>query len=111
MINRVRVEIYNSKYVIATPEDEEYVQKLARELDEQIRNLMESSDRVTLNDALVLSALNYVDAFYKSEQSADHMRSQLTDYLEEAARAKIELDEARREIDELKKMIDKMLKD
>lgn len=106
MINRVRVEIYNSKYVIATPEEEEYVQKLARDLDEQIRRLMDSSDRVTLNDALVLSALNYVDAFYKSEASADHMRSQLTDYLEEAARAKIELDEARRQIENLKKLIE-----
>ncbi len=106
MINRVRIEVGASKYVIATPEKEEYVQQLAQELNSQISQLMESNDRMSLNDALVLCALNYVDAYKKSEASADHMRSQLTDYLEDAAKARIELDEARREIDRLSRRLD-----
>lgn len=105
MISRVRVEIYNSKYTIATPESEEHVQKLAKDLDTQIKQFVESNERATLNDALVLIAMNYADSYYKSEQGADHMRAQLTDYLEEAARAKLELEEAKKQIEHLEKRL------
>lgn len=106
MINRVRVEVYGSRYTIATPETEGYVQDLADTLNEQIKNLLDGNPKLSFNDALVLCSINYIDAFKKSEQAADHMRGQLTDYLEDAARARIELDEARREMDKLKRRLE-----
>ncbi len=106
MNNRVRVEVGNSKYVISTQEDEAYVLSLAKELDSGVRQLMEGNDRVTLNDALVLCALNYIDMYHKSERSTDHMRSQLTEYLEDASRARVELDEVKRELAALKEKND-----
>lgn len=84
-MNRVRIEVYGSRYVISTPEDESYVRGLAKSLDEQLRSLLENNSGLTLNDALVLCAINFEDAYKKSEASADHMRGQLTDYLEDAA--------------------------
>ena len=101
MINRVKVEINGAKYIIATPEKESSVHELAKDLDNQVKQLLQSSERISLNDALVLCALNYADAYKKSEDSSDHMRNQLTDYLEDASKARNELDEAKREIDRL----------
>ena len=49
---------------------------------------------------------NFEDAYKKSEASADHMRGQLTDYLEDAARARIELEESKREIERLTRQLE-----
>lgn len=102
MINRVKIRVLENTYTIATPESERYVQQLAAELDTQVRQLMDVDAKLSPNAALILCAMGYADSFHKSEQSADHMRSQLTDYLEDAAKARSELDEARREIEKLR---------
>ena len=98
MVNKVRIEIAGSRYVIATPEGEERVLSLGREIDAQVRQLMDGNDRVSLNDALVLCCLNYANAYKKSEES--------TDYLEDATLARIELDETKRENERLKRRLE-----
>ena len=97
MVNKVRIEIAGSRYVIATPEGEERVLSLGREIDAQVRQLMDGNDRVSLN---------YANAYKKSEESADNMRTQLTDYLEDATLARIELDETKRENERLKRRLE-----
>ena len=101
-VNKVKIEINGARYSIATREDPEYVQKLAFEVDEQLKGLMENSPGMTLNDALVLTCLNFVDLYRKSEENADHIRRQLTEYIEDAARTRIALDDATRELERLK---------
>ena len=101
MINRIKIRVLAAAYTIASPESEEYVQALAAELDAQARALMDVDAKLSPNAALILCAMGYADSFHKSEQSADHMRSQLTGYLEDAAKARAEVVEARREIEKL----------
>lgn len=48
----------------------------------------------------------YANAYKKSEESADNMRTQLTDYLEDATLARIELDETKRENERLKRRLE-----
>ena len=67
---------------------------------------MDSSPNVTLTDAYFLALLSYADLYEKSEQNADHIRSQLTEYLEDSTRAKLEIDQYKRENERLKKEID-----
>ncbi len=110
MINKVRIEIGGSTYMISTAEPEEYVTKLAFEVDEQIRDMQEKNQNLSINEALVLCALSYIDSYKKSEQSCDNMRSQVTEYLEDAARTRIELDEARREVDRLSRELTSLKK-
>lgn len=104
-INRVRIDINGSKYLISTGESEEYVKSLALELDDQLRGLMQKNGNMSFNDALIICALGYVDSYKKSEQNADNLRTQITEYLEDAARARIEVDEAKREINRLEKAL------
>ncbi len=110
MTNRVKIEILGAEYTIATPEEEEYVRRLAREIDAQVSQLLDSDSKLSPNAALILTALSYADSFYKSEQSADHMRSQLSDYLEDAARARIELDDAKREMEKMRRQLELLTK-
>jgi len=102
MINRVKIEILGATYTVATPEEEEYVRALASEIDSQMKQLTDADPKLTPNAALVLCAMGYADMFHKSEQAADNMRAQITDYLDDASKARAELDDARREIARLK---------
>lgn len=102
MLNRIKIEIMGSQYTIASSEDEKYVLKLGSELDNQVRALIEASPKLSLNSALVLCALSYSDALKKSEESADHIRNQLAEYLDESTQCRMELEEAKREIERLK---------
>ncbi len=106
MKNRVRIEINGSKYTIHTDEEEKYVYTLAAEVNQDIKDLMSRAEGVSLDEALIIAALSYLDSYHKSEQSADHVRTQLTEYLEEAATARIELDEAKREIERLRRFLE-----
>lgn len=103
--NKVRIEIYGAKYVISTTEDPRYVRELAVEIEEKVKNFMETNPSAARADAYMIILLGYVDLYKKSEENTDNIRSQLTQYLEDAARARIEADEYKREIEKLKREI------
>lgn len=103
--NKVRIEIYGVKFVINSTESPDYVKDIARQIDEQIRAFMKGHPRSSLSDAYLITLLDYADRLKKSEENADHLRGQLSSYLDEAARAHIETDEYKREIDKLKREI------
>ena len=103
--NKVRIEICGAKYVISTTEDPRYVRELAVEIEEKVKNFMEKNPSAARADAYMIILLGYVDLYKKSEENTDNIRSQLTQYLEDAARARIEADEYKREIEKLKREI------
>ena len=99
--NKIRVEICGSRYVVSSNESPEYVKRLVNTIEN-----MDSGPSVTLNDAYFLALLSYADLYEKSELNADHIRSQLTEYLEDSTKAKLEVDEYRRENEKLRREID-----
>lgn len=101
IINRVRVEIGTGRYTISTNEPEEYVLELARGINEKLEEVMGANGTLSQSDALILCLLDYADGKKKSEQGADHIRDQLTGYLEDNAKQRIELDELRSELKKL----------
>ena len=103
--NKVRVEICGSRYVVSSNEPVEYVKRLTNTIENKVKTIMDSSPSVTLNDAYFLTTLNYADMYEKSEQNADHIRSQLTEYLEDSTKAKLEVDELRKENERLRREI------
>lgn len=105
-INRVRIEIYGAKFIITSKKDEKYVREMGAQVDGNVRELMDSAQNITFNEALALTALNYLDAYKEAEQNSDHLRGQINSYLEDAGRARIEADEAKREISRLKRELE-----
>lgn len=106
--SKVRLNICGSSYVVATSESEDYMQNLADRLNLDMNELMASSNSVSITTAAVMTALNYRDELEKASGSADNMRRQIKDYLEDAASAKMAAEEMRRENASLKRRIEEL---
>ena len=104
-LTKVRLQIAGSNYVISTTDSESYVHELAERLDKDMKDILESAPSASVTQAAVLAALDYLDELQKSTGSVDNMRRQIKDYLEDASRARMEVDVARREIERLNREI------
>ena len=100
--SKVRLNICGSSYVVNTSESEDYMQNLADRLNLDMNELMASSNSVSITTAAVMTALNYRDELEKASGSADNMRRQIKDYLEDARRENASL---KRRIDELERRL------
>ena len=89
MVNKVRVNIAGTPYAIATTDPEKYIQSLAKKLDEDITKLLDANENLSVTKAAVFCAMDYLDEYRKSTGSAENMRSQIQDYIADAARAKL----------------------
>ena len=97
MVNKVRVTIAGAPYAIATTDTESYITSLAKKLDEDITKLLDDNGNLSLSKAAVFCAMDYLDEYRKSAGSAENMRSQIQDYIADAAKAKLAEDKARAE--------------
>ena len=97
MVNKVRVTIAGAPYAIATTDTESYITSLAKKLDEDITKLLDDNGNLSLSKAAVFCAMDYLDEYRKSTGSAENMRSQIQDYIADAAKAKLAEDKVRAE--------------
>ena len=97
MVNKVRVTIAGAPYAIATTDTESYITSLAKKLDEDITKLLDDNGNLSLSKAVVFCAMDYLDEYRKSAGSAENMRSQIQDYIADAAKAKLAEDKVRAE--------------
>lgn len=97
MKNKVTVSIAGQEYTMVAVEDDSYVRRCAGHVDTQVREVMEGG-RLSRADAAVLAAMNIADQYFKEQEAGENLRRQLKEGLEEAARLKLELSEAKREI-------------
>lgn len=65
--------------------------------------MLTANPSASVTTAAVMTALGYLDELKKSTSGADNMRAQIKDYLEDAAKAKLELEEERREVERLRR--------
>ncbi len=117
--NKVKFNVCGSDYIINCEDSEEYIQMLAERLDSEMKEFLKHTPSSSITTAAVLTALSYLDDLQKTNSGADNMRSQIKEYLEDAAAAKqaseqarqdlyqanLQLDKAFTEIDRLKKEI------
>ena len=101
---RLSIQISGNKYPITTVEEPAYVEALGREMDQMVRQIMGGTP-ASVTEALVLLCLHYLDASKKAESTADNLRSQIAEYLEEASKARTEAIAARRELGILEAMV------
>ena len=106
--NRVKLTICGANYVIVSEDEESYMQELGTRLDEDMNELMTKNQAISVTGAAVLKALDYLDELRKATMSADNMRGQVRDYLEDAAKARRATQEAQQEIARLRRQIEQM---
>ena len=100
---KIKLYIAGVEYSIIAEDDVKYVQELGRDLDRALTKIMTESPRLSTTQAAVLCALDYADAAAKATLTADRLRDQIKDYLDDASSAKSKADWARHETDNLKK--------
>lgn len=97
MKKRVTVSIAGGEYRLIGAEDEEYTRKVAAHVDAKINEVLNAAN-VSIIEAAVLAGVNITDEYYKALETADNLRNQLKDYLEDSGRMKAELSELKREL-------------
>ncbi len=110
-MTKVRLDICGGDYVVSTNDDEAYLLELATKLDADMREIMTASPSASVTTAAVLTALSYLDEYQKGQTTAENMRAQIKDYLEDAARSKMELEDVKRELNRTKRELSGNKKD
>ena len=105
MQNKVKVTICGKEYALQTDESPSYLMGLAKRLDKQITDMVNSSDNISVQAAAVFIALSSLDEANKSTESIDNIRTQIKDYVDDAGRARMERDEAIKELELLRARI------
>ena len=103
--NKVNLRICGNSYTIVTEDDPEYVEELGEIIDEEMKQISQENPVLSMTQCAVLVALDRADACKKATASSDNLRAQIKDYLEDSARARMEVDVARREIERLNREI------
>lgn len=102
-MEKVKIIIAGVPYTIATDNNPEYTENLAKEIEVKINSVMSAGSFVSPTQATVLTLLEYADEVNKLTENAETMKQQLKEYLTDAAQAKSERDMLRRELAKLKK--------
>ncbi len=97
MKNRVSVTIAGQEYALVATEEQRYMERVAAHVDTELRQILKES-KTSMVDGAILSALNIADQYFKEVEASENLRRQLKEYLEESAKMKLELSEAKREI-------------
>ena len=102
-VNKVKLTICGTDYLVTTEEAPGYMQELGAQLDARIRNIMNNNDRTSLVMATVMTALMQADEAKKAAQSADNLRKQLKSFFDDSNRTRVEAENLRREIAQLRR--------
>lgn len=102
-MEKIKLMIAGEEYNISTDDDLDYVAQLGQELDKKISSLMRDNARISITQAAIVTALEYADAAKKSEITSENLRAQIQDYLEDAARARTDVEITKRELERVSK--------
>lgn len=95
-------------YSILAEDDPRYVQLLGKELDGKMAGILKVNSRLSVTQAAVLAALDYADESKKATTTADRLREQIKDYLDDASNAKSKADLARHDSEKYKKEVESL---
>ena len=95
IMNKVKVTICGADYYLTTDEPVGTVQDAAARIDADMRNLLNADGRLSVLKAAVLVALNSATEICKAEQTADNLRGQMLQYLDDNARLRRENEQLR----------------
>lgn len=100
--NKVSITVRNQKYTVISSETPEDIKALGDIVDKKVSSIMAPGSRLSLNEALVLTALDLANEAKEQEKTVMKLRSEMAGYLEDVEKVMIERDKLKRELDKLK---------
>ncbi|MDE5946047.1 MAG: cell division protein ZapA [Oscillospiraceae bacterium] len=105
MLNEVKVIICGKEYKLKTAETPNYIYALARSLESKINAMIESGAGISPYSASIMVSLSLMDDINKANEHLDGIRNEAKAYVDEAGKARIDLEAANKEIEVLKSKI------
>lgn len=108
MLNEVKVIICGKEYKLKTAETPNYIYNLARSLETKINDMIESGNGISPYSASIMVSLGLMDDINKANEHLDSLRDEAKNYVDEAGKARIELESSNKEIEVLKSKIEQL---
>lgn len=81
----------------------EHLETVAEYIDKKISEIViASGGKLTMQDVSILAAINVADDYFKSDETANNLRAQIKQYIDDASSAEFENNRLRAEISRLK---------
>ena len=103
--NKVTVSIAGKEYTVLSSETAEHIKNVGRYLDKKISEIAYSNSQLTVQNSIILAAINITDEYFKSLEAADNLRQQIGQYIEDVSKDRSELISLRAENAPLKEQL------
>lgn len=100
--NKIKLTICNMPCSLISDDTEDYVLSVGKEVEKAIEDITRQSDRASTTMAAIITALNFCDSSHKANETADHLRAQVKDYVEELETARKREQELTTELEALR---------
>lgn len=94
--NKIKIRLFGQELYITSADSEEYVLGIGAQVEAHILKIQETSPGMSTAMAAIFAAMDYCDDATKAKETADNLRAQLKDYLDDFTHARAALQEARR---------------
>ena len=81
--NKISISVAGFEFVVTTDEEREYTLALARAVDEKIRGVLKSNDKLSVSMAAILCCMDLCDENEKNKASCARLRDEIRLYLEQ----------------------------
>ena len=95
MKEKIYVEINGIKLGIVTEDGEEYVERIAKEVEGQLKEMLRSQKNCTLVEASLFTAMNLYSKCFEDDKKVKNLEAQLAIYQAHVNRLRIENEELR----------------
>ncbi len=103
---RVTLTICGNEYNIFADEDPKYMEELGDRVNDTLTKIVKDNSRLSITQAAILASLDFADEATKATATAENLRGQIKEYLEDSARYKMEAEVAKREVERLRKELE-----
>ena len=86
--NKIKFTICNMPCSLISDDTEDYVLSVGKEVEKAIEDITRQNGWASTAMAAVIAALNFCDSSHKANETADHLRAQVKDYVEELETAR-----------------------
>ena len=101
--NKIKLVICGCECALCSDDSENYIRSIGDEVQKAIDGMMQHNERISATMAAIITALNYCDSSHKASASADNLRAQIKNYLEDSSHARMDAEESHRELERIKK--------
>lgn len=101
-MNKVTVDINGIEYNLKGEETEEYLIKLAKQVDEKIKKILSLNDKLSTASASILTAINFADEYLKISEELNDIKVELSAAKEENYKNKEKIEILKNEGKDLK---------